>query len=158
MGGKIPTEGVQMHPLFLFFRKPCSRAASEEYSLNDRQGGARGFIVKRVWGASLFCITLIGKGELLISIMSSLAQEESRSISENVTWGHRKRFADGKVCVPFGHFLGYDRGPDGNLVVNREQAKTVKLIYRAGQLRNGRLQGHQPLCPYPAGEVLRCDR
>ena len=29
-----------------------------------------------------------------------------------------------------GHFLGYDRGPDGNLVVNREQAKTVKLIYR----------------------------
>lgn len=74
--------------------------------------------------------TLDAKGELLITIMSSLAQEESRSISENVTWGHRKRFADGKVCVPFGHFLGYDRGPDGNLVVNREQAKTVKLIYR----------------------------
>ncbi|WP_292017508.1 hypothetical protein [Megasphaera sp. UBA4233] len=47
-------------------------------------------------GSSLFCITLIGKGELLITIMSSLAQEESRSISENVTWGHRKRFADGK--------------------------------------------------------------
>lgn len=62
--------------------------------------------------------------------MSFLAQEESRSISENVTWGHWKRFADGKVCVPFGHFFGYDRGPDGNLVVNREQAKTVKLIYR----------------------------
>ncbi len=45
--------------------------------------------------------------------MSSLAQEESRSISENVTWGHRKRFADGKVCVPYRHFLGYDKGPDG---------------------------------------------
>ena len=39
--------------------------------------------------------TLDSKGELLITIMSSLAQEESRSISENVTWGHRKRFADG---------------------------------------------------------------
>ena len=74
--------------------------------------------------------TLDAKGELLITIMSSLAQEESRSISENVTWGHRKRFADGKVSVGFSHFLGYDRGPDGNLVVNREQAKTVKLIYR----------------------------
>ena len=35
--------------------------------------------------------TFDGKGELLITIMSSLAQEESRSISENVTWGHRKR-------------------------------------------------------------------
>ena len=74
--------------------------------------------------------TLDAKGELLITIMSSLAQEESRSISENVTWGHRKRFADGKVSVPFRHFLGYDKGPDGNLVVNKEQAKTVKLIYR----------------------------
>ena len=60
--------------------------------------------------------TLDAKGELLITIMSSLAQEESRSISENVTWGHRKRFADGKVCVPFGHFLGYDRGPSRALV------------------------------------------
>ena len=39
--------------------------------------------------------TFDGKGELLLTIMSSLAQEESRSISENVTWGQRKRFADG---------------------------------------------------------------
>lgn len=39
--------------------------------------------------------TFDSKGELLITIMSSLAQEESRSISENVTWGQRKRFADG---------------------------------------------------------------
>lgn len=61
--------------------------------------------------------------------MSSLAQEESRSISENCTWGQRKRFADGKVTVPFGRFLGYDRGEDGNLVVNPEQAKLVRRIY-----------------------------
>jgi len=74
--------------------------------------------------------TFDSKGELLITIMSSLAQEESRSISENTTWGHRKRFSDGKAMVPFGRFLGYDRGEDGNLVVNREQAETVKLIYR----------------------------
>lgn len=74
--------------------------------------------------------TLDAKGELLITIMSSLAQEESRSISENVTWGHRKRFADGKVSLAFSHFLGYDRGMDGNLVVNKKQAEIVKLIYR----------------------------
>ncbi|WP_298637201.1 recombinase family protein [uncultured Megasphaera sp.] len=74
--------------------------------------------------------TLDAKGELLITIMSSLAQEESRSISENVTWGHRKRFADGKVSLAFSHFLGYDRGMDGNLIVNKKQAEIVKLIYR----------------------------
>lgn len=74
--------------------------------------------------------TLDAKGELLITIMSSLAQEESRSISENVTWGHRKRFADGKVSLAFTHFLGYDKGMDGNLAVNKKQAEIVKLIYR----------------------------
>ena len=73
--------------------------------------------------------TFDSKGELLISIMSSLAQEESRSISLNVTWGWRKRFADGKPAVPFGRFLGYDRGENGELVVNEKEAETVRLIY-----------------------------
>ena len=73
--------------------------------------------------------TFDGKGELLLTIMSSLAQEESRSISENCTWGQRKRFADGKASVAYKRFLGYDRGPDGGFVVNQEEAKTVKLIY-----------------------------
>ena len=73
--------------------------------------------------------TFDGKGELLITIMSRLAQEESRSISENVTWGQRKRFADGKVTMPFKRFLGYDRGENGQPVINEEEAKTVLLIY-----------------------------
>lgn len=80
-------------------------------------------------GSSCVCINFARKGELLLTIMSSLAQEESRSISENCTWGQRKRFTDGKVTVPFARFLGYDRGEDGNLVVNPEQAVTVKRIY-----------------------------
>lgn len=74
--------------------------------------------------------TFDGKGELLLTIMSSLAQEESRSISENVTWGHRKRFADGKVSIPYSRVLGFEKGEDGNLVVNKEQAEIVKLIFR----------------------------
>lgn len=74
--------------------------------------------------------TFDSKGELLLTIMSSLAQEESRSISENVTWSVRKRFADGRVSVPYSVFLGYDKGPDGNLVINPEEAKIVVLIYQ----------------------------
>ena len=73
--------------------------------------------------------TLDSKGELLITIMSSLAQEESRSISENCTWGQRKRFADGKVTVPFSRFLGYDRGEDGSLILNPQEAVIIKRIY-----------------------------
>ena len=73
---------------------------------------------------SLF-YTLDSKGELLITIMSSLAQEESRSISENVTWGHRKRFADGKVSLPYKRFLGYRKGADGLPEIVPEEAEIV---------------------------------
>lgn len=74
--------------------------------------------------------TLDSKGELLITIMSSLAQEESRSISENVTWGQRKRFADGKVSVAYGKFLGYCKGADGIMEIVPGEAETVRTIYR----------------------------
>lgn len=73
--------------------------------------------------------TFDGKGELLLTIMSSLAQEESRSISENVTWGQRKRFADGKVSLPYKQFLGYRKGADGFPEVVPEEAIVVHRIY-----------------------------
>lgn len=61
--------------------------------------------------------------------MSSLAQEESRSISENVKWGKRKQFERGKVSIPFKSTLGFDRGEHGELVVNQEEAKLVRYIF-----------------------------
>lgn len=73
--------------------------------------------------------TFDSKGELLLTIMSSLAQEESRSISENVRWGQRKKAADGKYSLPYTIILGYDKGPDGEPVVNKEQAAIVRKIY-----------------------------
>ena len=73
--------------------------------------------------------TLDSKGELLITIMSSLAQEESRSISENVTWGMRKRFADGKVSMPYKVFLGYRKGANGQPEIVPEEAELVVYIY-----------------------------
>ena len=74
--------------------------------------------------------TFQARGEILLTILSSLSQEEARSISENVTWGLRKKFADGKFSVGYSHFLGYDKGKDGNLAINEEQAKIVRLIFQ----------------------------
>lgn len=74
--------------------------------------------------------TFDGKGELLITIMSSLAQEESRSISENVTWGQRKRMQDGKVSLPYSQFLGYEKGEDGLPKIVEEEAEIVRTIFR----------------------------
>lgn len=74
--------------------------------------------------------TMDSKGEFLLTIMSSLAQEESRSISENVTWGQRKRMADGKASLAYSRFLGYDQGKEKyEMVVNEEQAVTVRRIF-----------------------------
>lgn len=73
--------------------------------------------------------TFDGKGELLLTIMSSIAQEEARSISENCTWGQRRRLSEGKVSVPYTSFLGYDKGEDGMLTINEEQARLVRRIY-----------------------------
>jgi hypothetical protein len=74
--------------------------------------------------------TLDSKGELLITIMSSLAQEESRSISENVTWGQRKRFADGKVSLPYKQFLGYEKGDNGLPQIVEKETVVIRLIYK----------------------------
>jgi len=74
--------------------------------------------------------TFDGKGELLLTIMSSLAQEESRSISENVTWGIRKSFSDGKVSMNYKSFLGYRRGEDDMPEIVPEEAEIVQTIYR----------------------------
>jgi DNA invertase Pin-like site-specific DNA recombinase/regulator of replication initiation timing len=88
--------------------------------------------------------TLDSKGELLITIMSSLAQEESRSISENITWGQRKRFSDGKVNMPYKRFLGYEKGEDGLPRVVEKEAAVVRLIYKLY------LEGRTPsgICKY----------
>ncbi len=66
---------------------------------------------------------------MLLSILSSLAQDESRSISENSTWGIRRRFKQGKVMVNHNKFLGYDKDETGNLIIDENQAKIVRRIY-----------------------------
>ena len=73
--------------------------------------------------------TLDAKGEVLITIMSSLAQDESRSISENVTWGKKKSMEDGKISLPYKRFLGYEKGKDDLPEIVEEEAKIVRQIY-----------------------------
>jgi hypothetical protein len=73
--------------------------------------------------------TLDSKGEVLLSILSSLAQDESRSISENSTWGIRRRFEQGKLHINHTTFLGYDKDASGELIVDKKQAAIVRRIY-----------------------------
>ena len=68
--------------------------------------------------------------EVLLTIMSSLAQEESRSISENVRWGQQRSMQEGKVAMSYKNFLGYCKGEDGRPKIVPEEAKIVKEIYQ----------------------------
>ena len=74
--------------------------------------------------------TMEASGELMFTILSSLAQEESRNISENTAWGIRSKFQRGIPHINTEALLGYDKDADGNLVINEEQAAVVRRIYR----------------------------
>lgn len=70
------------------------------------------------------------ESEFVLSILSSMAQDESRSISENNKWSVRQRFENGTYqfsCVPY----GYMRDDEGFMVINPEEAEIVRFIYQS---------------------------
>lgn len=74
--------------------------------------------------------TMDAKGEVLLTIMASLAQQESQSLSQNVKLGFQYRFQQGQVQVNHNRFLGYTKDEEGKLVIVPEEAKIIKRIYR----------------------------
>lgn len=73
--------------------------------------------------------TLDAKGEVLITIMAALAQQESESLSANVRLGIQFRNQQGQVRVNHNWFLGYTKGEYGKLVIVPEEAEIVRRIY-----------------------------
>ena len=78
------------------------------------------FIRDNIW-------TMDSDGELRLSLMATLAQEESRKISERVLAGQRISRKNGTLYGN-GNILGYDL-VDGNYVINARQAYTVRKIF-----------------------------
>ena len=74
--------------------------------------------------------TLNSKGEFLITLLGSLAQEESSNISQITRMGIAYRFQEGKVIVNHNRFLGYTKDENGELVIVPEEAEIIKRIYR----------------------------
>ncbi|MGI6412809.1 MAG: recombinase family protein [Syntrophomonadaceae bacterium] len=74
--------------------------------------------------------SLDSSSEMLLTIIASISEEESKTISANVCWGVTKRFSQGIPHIPTTYFLGYDEDEEGNLIINEEEAKTVRRIYK----------------------------
>ena len=74
--------------------------------------------------------TLDAKGEVLLTIMASLAQQESESLSKNVKMGLQFRYQNGEVQINHNWFLGYTKDENGHLIIDEEQAVVVRRIFR----------------------------
>ena len=69
------------------------------------------------------------KTDMILTFHSSIAQEESKNISDNVKWGIRKRMKEGDWKVPTEKFLGYTKDENGNMIIDEEQAEIVRAIF-----------------------------
>ena len=74
--------------------------------------------------------TLNANSELILTILSALAQDESRSISDNIRWTFQKNFQAGIPQINLNRMLGYDKGKKNEWIINPEQAATVRFLFR----------------------------
>ena len=74
--------------------------------------------------------TMDAGGEVLITVLASIAQQESASISQNVQIGMRYHFQEGKVCAGVYRLLGYERTREGSLRIIAKEAAIVQQIFR----------------------------
>lgn len=74
--------------------------------------------------------SLDDKTDMVLSLMASIAQEESRSISANISWAIRNRMKDGTQKIVTAQLLGYDTNKDGEMVIIEQEAQIVRNIYK----------------------------
>ena len=69
------------------------------------------------------------KVDIMLTMFASFAQEESKSISENVKWGVRKRMAKGQRKMHTATTLGYVTAPDGKVVVDESEREIIEQVF-----------------------------
>ena len=81
--------------------------------------------------------SLSGDGELMMTVLSSFAQAESKNVSDNLKWRYQRKFQNGELAINATRFLGYDKNKQGELVINPAQAEVVKRIFEAALAGQG---------------------
>ena len=69
-----------------------------------------------------------GDGEVMLTVLASFAEEESRGVSENRKWSIRKKFERGECMINMERFMGYDKDEFGELVINSKEAMAVRFF------------------------------
>jgi DNA invertase Pin-like site-specific DNA recombinase len=73
--------------------------------------------------------TLSSEGEVMLSVLASIAEDELRSMSGNQRWAFQKKFQRGELVINTKRFLGYDVDENGELIINPEEALIVRQIF-----------------------------
>ena len=94
-------------------------------------------LVRKLLGLGIFIYfekenidSMDSKGEIMLTIMASLAQQESQSLSQNVKLGLQYRYQQGEIQINCSRFLGYTKNEKKKLIIVPEEAEVVKRIYR----------------------------
>lgn len=74
--------------------------------------------------------TMTPGGEVLLTILAAMAEQESRTMSTNIKWSYQKKFQNGEVVLNTGMVLGYKKSSTGEYVIAEDEAETVLRIYR----------------------------
>lgn len=73
--------------------------------------------------------TATSGGDVLLTILAAMAEEESRTISKNVKWSMEKKFQKGDFLLNYTRFLGYTRDENHKMVIVEEEAKIIRRIF-----------------------------
>lgn len=73
--------------------------------------------------------TLDRGNDAMLALLSSVAQGESENKSEALKWSYKRRFSKGMALCPTWALLGYDTDEEGNVVIEPDEADTVRFIY-----------------------------
>ena len=74
--------------------------------------------------------TLTPGGEVLLTILAAIAEQESRTMSTNIKWTYQKKFQNGEVILSTGTMLGYKKNADGNYEIDETEAAVVRRVFR----------------------------
>ena len=121
-------EQARAGKLDLILTKSISRFARNTTIVLEMVRDLKGFGIEVIFEKENIS-SLSGDGELMLTVLSAFAQEESKNVSENIKWRYRRKFEQGEVAINTTRFLGYDKNKSGELVINPGQAKVVKRIF-----------------------------
>lgn len=83
--------------------------------------------------------TLKADGELMLTVLGAIAEEERKAVCSNIRWSIQKRYKNGEASTSIKKVLGYERDANGEVVINKEKAEIVRKIF---ELYLGGMKGY----------------